>query len=133
MALEITWMVDEFNLAIQNNVFSGNIRREKTTGEEWEENIALENDADDNFISSAVTWANNSYPIGTVSTEVSIEMSGDIDLLPSYLDGNYQLLPASPLIDTGVEVIFDTNIDANGNNRKVGTTIDLGAFEHQGQ
>lgn len=131
MAVEITWMVDDFNLTLQNNIFSGNVRKDRNTGEEWQQNIALENDADDNFVSSNIVWQHNSYPLGTVITEIAIDMVGDIDFLSNYLDADYKLLPSTPLIDSGVSTTYDTAIDAQGNVRLVGFAIDFGAFEYQ--
>lgn len=131
MGIEITWMVDDFNLTLQNNIFSGNVRKDRNTGEEWQQNIALENDADDNFVSSNIIWRHNSYPLGTASTEIDIEMIGDVELLPSYLDSSYKPTSNTPLIDAGVSTVYNSTTDAQGKTRVVGSGIDLGALESQ--
>jgi len=54
------------------------------------------------------------------------------DLAPT-MEGDYQLMPGSPLINKGVNTAISVSYDLLGNARIFDGTVDIGAYESQGQ
>ena len=70
----------------------------------------------------------------TFGNYVSLNVHGNtLDLaFADYDNSNYQLSSSSELINAGLNFINDSVADVSHNNRIVGNTIDIGAYEFQG-
>jgi hypothetical protein len=76
------------------------------------------------FKNSRVNWALNSRHTGDITADpqfVSYDRNGD---------GNYNLLAASPAVDSGSPT-YAPEIDINGAARPQGGQIDIGAYEYE--
>jgi len=61
--------------------------------------------------------------------------AGNISADPVFKDyagGDYRLHPLSPCIDAGSNALSTTSVDLDGNDRLIGTYVDMGAYEQQG-
>jgi hypothetical protein len=111
-------------------------------------------------INNCIIWGNTSIhyrlvdnlyddylnkPIGNFSISHSIiglDMgvypgTGNLNVDPKYIDtigGNFNVLPVSPAIDAGFNALYTGDInadtDVDGNPRRRGDSIDIGAFEY---
>ncbi|MBB4119898.1 hypothetical protein GGR32_002210, partial [Mesonia hippocampi] len=83
--------------------------------------------------------AQNSIIQGNSSTiNGNIDATGlsETDIFTDPVNGDYSLKDGSPAINTGSNSLYTGDInndtDLAGNTRLFGSTIDIGAFEHQG-
>ncbi len=98
--------------------------------------LFINNDLDDNLISSAVDLLNNDFDQSSagfyIYRPIPIDSSNLENADPRFVDqanGDYHLLRSSPCIDTGTSVgAPDTDIE--GNSRPRGAGHDIGAYEY---
>ena len=83
----------------------------------------------DNYFNGSMSWCCTTPLYDSIPPGVS-NISSE-PLFVDHANGNYHLYPGSPCIDAGSNVFVPVALDLDGNQRIVGGTVDIGAYEFQ--
>ncbi|MBT4033539.1 MAG: right-handed parallel beta-helix repeat-containing protein [Candidatus Marinimicrobia bacterium] len=109
----------------------------------YSRSVSILNDGNDDYIGSHVTLGNNSFSLGLDSVSIDIETkitevtdTNYFKIDAVFIDesnGDYHLSNISPLIDQGNNSAPNlTDFDIEHNPRIMGSSVDIGAYEFQG-